>query len=114
VRARPRQPMSMCAIAAAITSVSDLEIPYDDERIPAITRRLTPTGRQNFLNELLAALAQAQATGNLRAVQEVITAWYRTAIVRSDPAYHANVRRVMRAPSKKEITLAQAQERLGV
>lgn len=62
---------------AAVRAPSDLELPLPAQ-LDAVWPALTPDGAQSLARELLAAVREAKEKDDLRPVQEVIEAWYRS------------------------------------
>lgn len=75
--------------AEVIERPQDLNLPPEMEEVFA---HLTHHGAEAFTREIVHALRQAQAKGNLRPVSDVIEAWYRTLRMRQHPDYTDSVR----------------------
>lgn len=67
----------MSVMLAPVRVPLDLELPAP-EQVHAVMDRLTPEGAVKFVGELMAALEAARTQNDLRPVQEVTEAWYRT------------------------------------
>lgn len=67
----------MSAMLAPVRVPVDLELPAPDQ-VAAVMARLTPEGAIQFVGELMAALEAARTQNDLRPVQEVAEAWYRS------------------------------------
>lgn len=86
---------------AAIRQPRDLELPADEEALLAAIQQLlhgdskfsefaqmlTDKGVRAFAGELVSALVQAKRENDLRPVQDVIEAWYRTSLFIRDPGF---------------------------
>jgi len=64
-----------------------------------IARSLTEEGIHNFLTEIVGALARARNEGDLRPVNLVIEAWYRTLLFVQTPGF---IQDVQSSPEKVE------------
>jgi hypothetical protein len=67
----------------------ELGLPPEAERV---LEALTEHGAPVFSRDITRAIFQAQATGNLRPVRDVVEAWYRTLLLKSHPDYKDAVR----------------------
>jgi hypothetical protein len=67
-----------------ITRPQDLGLPPE---AATVFKHLTPTGAEVFSQEILLALMEAQAKGNLRPVRDVVDAWFGTLQLRAHPDY---------------------------
>jgi Family of unknown function (DUF6247) len=56
-----------------------------------VFERLTPAGQRKFIKELMESLEASVGDDDLRPLQRVLLAWYRTLILRSDPQYRKNL-----------------------
>lgn len=71
-----------------ITRPEDLGLPPEADEVLS---HLTPGGSAAFSQEIMRALMQAQSKGNLRPVRDVVEAWYRTLVLRSQPDYMESI-----------------------
>jgi hypothetical protein len=81
--------MSATYSADPIERPEDLALPPEAEEV---FDHLTEEGARNFSREIMHALYQAQAKGNLRPVRDVVEAWYRSLLLKQHPDYRATVR----------------------
>lgn len=72
-----------------IREPADLELPPEVGRV---LESLTSPGRAQFIQEVTAAIVQGQRDNNLRPLQDVILAWYRTLLARQSTTFQRNVR----------------------
>lgn len=94
--------MVPAATAEAIQQPSELDLPDrledvvatafgdladSDDIFAAFQRHLSESGRAQFNREIVHALVQAKKTNDLRPVQEVIDAWFRTWLFVADPGF---------------------------
>lgn len=61
-----------------IRAPEDLDLPPEAHEV---FKRVTAIGAENFSREIVDALLKAQRKGNLRYVQDVVEAWYRTLVL---------------------------------
>jgi hypothetical protein len=101
--------------AERITHPAELRLPPRLERANEVFANLTPAGRASFISEFLQALYESRSTDNLRPLQDVVEAWYRTLVARSSPEYKAGVEWARKNdPSADDLLDAQELiERLG-
>ena len=83
---------SVSAMAAdALQHPSDLFSPQDQitkEMLETVSRSLSPEGWADFTKDLTAALADSKRTNDLRPLNTMIEAWYRTFVFMSRPKFH--------------------------
>jgi len=72
--------------AERITHAAELDLPPE---VADVFAELTPAGRQQFTSEIMQAFVAARNTDDLRPLQDVIQAWYRTLLARRSPDYEA-------------------------
>lgn len=72
--------------AEEILHPQDLRLPPEAEKV---FESLTEQGAEIFAREIIKALVQAEAGGNLQPVRDTVEAWYRTLQMRSHPDYPA-------------------------
>jgi hypothetical protein len=85
------------------------------ERVSEVFASLTPDGQTQFISEFVEALFEARQTDNLRPLQDVVEAWYRTLVASRSPEYEAAVAWAAEdEPAAKDLLdLQQLRERLG-
>jgi hypothetical protein len=59
----------------------------DNDVVDVIVHALRPDVAQEFLNELLAAIAQAKNSDDVTPINDVIEAWYRTMLFVKKPGF---------------------------
>jgi uncharacterized protein DUF6247 len=107
--------MPRAASVADIRQPADLVLPPELEEVfSEFFPHLTEADWAQFIRELAQAFVASKEKNNLRPLQEVIHAWYRTLVVRDDPDYEANVRAARRARPKRGVSLEELRERFGV
>lgn len=79
-------------MTTALVAPSQLRLPMP-EQMNAVLPHLSPDGTSAFLSEVLAALQEAQTNNDLRPVQEVVEAWYRTLLLRQHPEHAEAIHR---------------------
>jgi hypothetical protein len=77
--------------AEKITHPSQLELPARLDRVNKVFASLDARGRARFIGEFMQALYDARSTDNLRPLQDVVEAWYRTLVARGSPDYEAGI-----------------------
>lgn len=87
--------------ASAIRQPRDLQFPADeaslidairsvlhgDSKFQEFSQMLTDKGVREFAGELVEAVIQAKHANDLRPIQDVIEAWYRTSLFIRDPGF---------------------------
>lgn len=107
--------MSPRSASEAIREPRYLELPPEADRAyEELSPYLTNEGREAFLRELIHALVVSHAENNLRPVQDVIAAWYRTLLLRSDPNYEENIKRARRSRPRRGVPLEEVRKRFGL
>lgn len=79
-------------MTTALVAPSQLRLPMP-EQMNAVLPHLSPEGTSAFLHEVLTALQAAQANNDLRPVQEVVEAWFRTLLLRQHPEHPEAIHR---------------------
>jgi hypothetical protein len=70
---------------------SDLYSPHDQitkDMLATVSRSLSPEGWADFAKDLTAALAESKRSNDLRPLNTMIEAWYRTFVFMSRPQFH--------------------------
>jgi hypothetical protein len=80
----------------------------------AVLGHLTDAGRRHFIEDIVGALVTAQEGDDLRPVNDVIQAWYRTMQVRQSPGYEDAVKRSSQAPINCGLTVEDVRARLAL
>lgn len=99
------------ATAEVIRHPEDLHLPPEAVEV---FRHLSKEGSAIFSQEIVQAVIDSQRKGNLRPLEELIEAWYRTLLLRQDPSYAKNKTSARRSRPRKGQTIEQIRERLGV
>jgi hypothetical protein len=73
--------------AAPIRHPEDIDLPADEQKIDEVFSGLNSDGARAFVNEIIEAVQQAHDLGDLRPVQNVIEAWYRSLLFARDPDF---------------------------
>ena len=86
------------------------------ERANEVFASLTARGRAKFISEFVEALYEARSTDNLRPLQDVVEAWYRTLVARRSPDYEAGIAWAREhEPSPDDLVdVQELRERLGI
>jgi hypothetical protein len=77
--------------AEALQHPSDLFSPQDElttEMLEKVSQSLSREGWADFTMELTAALAESKRANDLRPLNTMIEAWYRTFVFMSRPGFH--------------------------
>jgi hypothetical protein len=77
--------------AEKITHPSQLELPARLDWVNKVFANLDESGRARFIGEFMRALYDARRTDNLRPLQDVVEAWYRTLVARGSTNYEAGI-----------------------
>lgn len=102
----------------AVRSVADLDLPPLEDwyaAVEAVAGSLTEGDAVAFANEVFEALWTAKSTGDLRALQQVVGAWYATfAFIRQSGGLEGIAR--LRDESRREhpMTFDEVKARLGI
>lgn len=101
--------------AEKITHPSQLELPAHLERVNKVFASLDEHGRARFIGEFMKALYEARSTDNLRPLQDVVEAWYRTLVALGSEDYEAGIAWAREhTPSPDEaVDLEELRARLG-
>ncbi len=96
-------------VGQAIRQPRDLTLPSeiwpmlkDHFKTDEVRQHLNPKGARIFQLEVLEALHQSIDTNDLRPVQEVLEAWYRTLIVLKDPGFARSYNWALKHPPNKK------------
>jgi Family of unknown function (DUF6247) len=102
--------------AEKITHPAELWLPARLERAAEVFASLDARSQAQFISEFLQALYEARRTDNLRPLQDVIEAWYRTLVARRSPDYEAAIAWAREhEPSPDDLMDAQQlRERMGI
>jgi hypothetical protein len=95
--------------AEAIRQPRDLSLPGDiwpvleqHFKTDEVLANLSPQGEQLFRTEVLEAIRKSITSNDLRPIQEVLEAWYRTLVLIKDPAFSKKVQWALDNPPKRE------------
>jgi hypothetical protein len=102
--------------AEKITHPAQLWLPARLERANELFASLTPSGQAQFISEFVQALYEARRTDNLRPLQDVVEAWYRTLVARRSPDYEAGIAwaRDHEPSSDDLVDVQELRERMGI
>jgi hypothetical protein len=102
--------------AEKITHPAELWLPARLERANEVFASLDAPSQAQFISELVQALYEARRTDNLRPLQDVIEAWYRTLVARRSPDYEAAVAWAREhEPSPDDLMdVQELRERMGI
>jgi len=101
----------MSALPAPVLEPANLDLPLPAQ-LEAVRPALSENGAKLFLEQLLDAIAQAKETNDLRPVQEVIEAWYRSLLFVQAPGHEEAMNA---APDEgKGLTHDEVKARLGI
>lgn len=98
--------------AEALQQPSDLYSPHDQitkDMLETVSQSLNPKGWAAFTKDLTAALAESQRTNDLRPLNAMIEAWYRTFVFMSRPQFHEAY--ANRDPDEVSLSLTDLQKR---
>jgi Family of unknown function (DUF6247) len=94
--------------AEKITSPRELSLP---PQAGEVLSELTEAGRQRFIAEILEALQASSRTNDLRPVQDVVLAWYRSMRAVQSPTYEAGVQWALSGDEGETMTLRGFRDR---
>jgi hypothetical protein len=94
--------------AEKITSPRQLELPPEAGEV---LNELTESGRQRFIAEILDALQASRKANDLRPVQDVIVAWYRSMLAVRSPTYEAGIEWALSGDEGETLTLEEFRDR---
>jgi hypothetical protein len=90
---------------------ADLQLP---PQLNDVLGRLRPDDLGRFNRELVAAISAAEQTNDLRALRDVIEAWYRTVLVTADSAFAGNMAVAIRGRPRKGESVQDLRRRYGI
>jgi hypothetical protein len=96
---------------ARLRRAADLRLP---PRLTDILGRLKPADAGRLNRELVAALSEAEETNDLRAMRDVIEAWYRTVLVSADPTFASNMAAATRSRPRRGESVEDLRRRYGM
>jgi hypothetical protein len=106
----------MSSSSAEKITPAELWLPARLERVNEVFASLTPSGQAQFISEFFEALYEARRTDNLRPLQDVVEAWYRTLVARGSPNYEEGIAWARdHEPSPDDLVdVQELRERLGI
>ncbi|MFY9615870.1 MAG: DUF6247 family protein [Candidatus Dormiibacterota bacterium] len=90
---------------------ADLRLP---PHLNDVLGRLRPEEAGRFNREMVAALSAAEQTNDLRALRDVIEAWYRTVLVTADNAFAGNMSAAVKGRPRKGESVQDLRRRYGI
>jgi hypothetical protein len=96
---------------AKLRRAADLRLP---PRLNDVLGRLRPDDAGRLNREMVVALDTAEATNDLRAMRDVIEAWYRTVLVSTDPRFNANMSTAARSRPRRGESVEDLRRRYGI
>ena len=96
---------------AKLRRASDLRLP---PRMVDVLGRLKPEEAGRFNREMVGALSAAEQTNDLRALRDVIEAWYRTVLVTADQAYTASIAAAQKSRPRRGESVDDLRRRYGL
>ncbi len=96
---------------ARLRRAADLRLP---PKLGDVLGRLKPEDAGRFNREIVAAVSAAEQTNDLRALRDVIEAWYRTVLVTADHAYAGNMSSAVKARPRRGESVDDLRRRYGI
>ena len=96
---------------AKLRRASDLRLP---PHLIDVLGRLKPDEASRFNREIVGALSAAEQTNDLRALRDVIEAWYRTVLVSADQAYSDSIAAAQKSRPRRGESVDALRRRYGL